>query len=141
MFYDVTKIIVNGNSPINDLLFLKEALNFFRNLLVNYLPRLISLESFLKIIDLIFDEKNKFYNKLDPSLIEEINQATDAFDYQRIDQEQTWRQTLKSGDYIDAISCLETSQDKILSKIGGWCPAKITFADESSIQIKFIGRA
>ena len=108
---------------------------------MNYLPRLISLESFLKIIDLIFDEKNKFYNKLDPSLIEEINQATDAFDYQRIDQEQTWRQTLKSGDYIDAISCIETSQDKILSKIGGWCPAKITFADESSIQIKFIGRA
>ena len=81
MFYDVAKIIVNGNSPINDLLFLKEALNFFRNLLVNYLPRLLSLEAFLRIIDLIFDENNKFYNKLDPSLIAEINQATDAFDY------------------------------------------------------------
>ena len=135
------RVILGNTSPINDITFLKEALNFFRNLLVNYLPKLLSFESYLKIIDEIFDENNYFYKKLEPQLITEINQATDAFDYQRIDQEQTWRQTLKSGDYIDAISCLETSQDKILSKIGGWCPAKITFADESSIQIKFIGRA
>ena len=75
------RVILGNTSPINDITFLKEALNFFRNLLVNYLPKLLSFESYLKIIDEIFDENNYFYKKLEPQLITEINQATDAFEY------------------------------------------------------------
>ena len=102
---------------------------------MNYLPRLLSYEKFLRVIDEILDENHPFYTGLDPQLIAEINGATDAFEYQRVEHEQLWRQGLKPGDYIDAIAKTEEPGSGSRVGVAGWCPAKITQVDETSVKV------
>ena len=76
MFADVAQAILEETGIIQNVKYLKEVLNFLRNLLVNFYPSFLDRESFARVIDAVFNVNATIYNRIPEDMLDEIN--TDA---------------------------------------------------------------
>ena len=132
---------------------------FFRNLVVHFFAPLIAKHSAVKLIDSItnmsaqlFDavgKKKKDRNTMTQlstssdqrkqDMLKYINRQADKYYERRVENEAAWRESLKAGDYVAAISHHQAPCSQFY-QIGGWTPGKILRVDGDELYVSFINR-
>ena len=120
VFVYVALAVLEATEAIQNAKYLKEVLNFIRNLLVNYYPSFLDREPFARVIDDLLDESAPIYSRVSADLLEEVNLDSEQFTYMRVRQEASWRSGLEVGDSLDAISHYKTPNSGVCHYIAGW---------------------
>lgn len=75
------------------------------------------------------------------NMLKYINRQAEKYQQQRVENEAAWRESLKAGDYVDAISHYQAPASAVQQYVAGWSQGKILRVDGDDLYVSFINRA